>query len=198
MKKKGDDYGIQRERAEMKRLLARLPRAEKRPVTTAQATSTQASFDSPEPLSTRPWPPVGWNPKPDAENIHERVAPRVVSVDEVTMFESNRRAAKNNAGQSEESSISDEAKRKAADAFRYSPPAPPQEVATSKITGLVPILSQRPTQLAEEQRRTIKATMDLRASPLKKRWHDKLLSAVSEPIGRAVGLVFPWLKRGDE
>lgn len=72
----------------------------------------------------------------DIDTIKEMLPHRIITPEEYSHFEAIRRRPKNSIGQSEESSVSDEAVLKAIHAFTYSEPAVLTEADKEKITTL--------------------------------------------------------------
>lgn len=68
-------------------------------------------------------PPDGWKAVPDAKTIEESIGQRNLDPNEISVFETNRRSAKNSLGQSEKSATTQEGKARAIDAILFTPPA---------------------------------------------------------------------------
>jgi hypothetical protein len=151
MKKKGPEYGAAKEAARVAEMVATLPTAPKRAVSTVQAQSTiDAEAMSPQERRLRPTimphRPEGYRFPTTQEEIDRLVGfnPGRWRPEEFAHFESRRRAPKNKVGATDAPSLSPERKEKAMQAFQFSGSVPPEQVDPAKVTGIAPIISQDP------------------------------------------------------
>lgn len=96
----------------------------KKQATIDQAPSTQAILNRPESEDFK-WQsreaPKNWKAVPSAETTDEAVGTRNIPVDQVIVYEKHRQSSKNTLGGPKESSVTNETKEKAVNAFMYYP-----------------------------------------------------------------------------
>lgn len=135
----------------------------KRPPTKIQAASTVANIerqanrhpDDDEVYWNRPLPPESeWRANADAEQVFKEQ--NKASFDDLMHARSTRQAAKNEIGQSEKSSVSEEKRDSAIHHFEVAGSLKATQVDPAKVTGITPIKSEPPPPIELKKKKTIK------------------------------------------
>lgn len=135
MYKKSEEYKESKEDQSYTKMMSEaLRKTPKRPPTTTQCASMQATMDRDPSKDAE-----HWNRKLDISKAiapHPETCERKISTDEFIMVEGLRRSSKNTLGQSEKSATTEERKEKAVHAYTYSQPTKLSDAEKQKITQL--------------------------------------------------------------